>query len=1170
MNGTNALHKPRNRATAVAASFALSLLACTSAQANVNIANAPLFVTSSVDPNILFIIDDSGSMQWETMPDAITNIFNQSCCTNYMQWMFPRVDGLHGGADYANALRVPSFAATSNIGNAYRSSLVNTVFYNPSVTYRPWSNPDGSLMPDAPPSAAPNRPLFPGFGTRDLTSDNTQWARWVDNRTNSHVWQSRTFFPAVYSTYVGPPIADLNAAIDNAASPLWDVTNYVRTEIRPANAPFTGEGRGNRTDCVAGSCTYAEEIQNFANWYSYHRNRIFASRAGIGAAFSAQPENMRVGYGAINTGGTVIDGVRQFAGTERNVFFENLYLQDVPPQGTPLRRALDGAGLYFSRSDDQGPWSSTPGQSGGTDIECRQSYAILMTDGSASGGSANDASGDRRDNNDGTTQNNMTIVNPAAGGSNFDYLPRSPFEDGRNDTIADVAMYYWKRDLRTDLPNLVPTTDINPAYWQHMVTFGVGLGVSGSIDPAAAFAAIDTADPIIWPDPGYNASVNCAGDQCLARSDDVLHAAVNSRGGFFSAQNPDVFAAELAEVLEEIVARVESSATSAATSSAVLQTDTLLYTAGFRSGDWSGRLDARAVNEDGSLGALVWDAEELLALRAPATRNIFTSRDDTGTAVQFEYGNLSAAQQGAINRNPTGASDGLGVERVAWLRGEEGVHASFRSRLPTGGVAPQDVRLLGDIINSNPQFADGVLYVGANDGMLHAFDASTGEELFAYIPSALLGPEPSETFSSLSRLMEPDYNHRYYVDGTVQVVDLSVVGTPRRILVGSLGAGGRTVFALDVTNPGSFSTSDVLWEFTHPELGYNVGQPAIVTMSDGTIAAVFGNGYNSDSHRAMLFVVNIDTGALIQVIDTGVGSSGSPNGLASPVITDWPFSNLRANRVYAGDLQGNMWRFNVSDAPGTWNDPGKVNAIFTAVGPGGARQPITSQPVIALNPSNSNEVIVAFGTGSYFRLDDQDMPGAPTQSLYGIVDTTVGVTALDRSDLLQQSITSQTTETFGAETVVVRVVSDNVFDPVVHQGWYLDLAFEDGERVISEATFPSGPQQRRVRFSTLIPDNNPCGTGRRGFIMDLDIVAGSRTGYTVFDLNRDGEYDDFDKLSGDVVSGLDWGQGERALILTPADNAGEPPEFIYTGEGEFVRGLGEEGLGGRQSWQQLR
>lgn len=1150
------------------AAFALSLLSVGTANANVSIANSPLFVTSSADPNILFIIDDSGSMQWETMPDALTNIFSAGCCTNYMMWVYPRTAGLHGGGDY-DGIRVPSFATTSIMGHVYRSALVNTVYYNPGITYLPWANADGSRMPNASPTAAPNRPLFPGYGTRNLTVNNTQAARWVENRTNADVNATRTFFPAVYSTYTGPAIADLNAAINDAASPLWTIANYQRTEIIPANAPFTGEGRVNRSDCTAGSCTYDQEIQNFANWYSYHRNRIFASRAGIGSAFSVQPESMRVGFGAINTTGTVIRGVRPFAGTDRTAIFDDLYRQNIPPQGTPLRLALDGAGQYFSRTDDLGPWSSTPGEAGGVDLECRQSYSILMTDGSASGTNTYAAAGTRRDNNDGSGSNSMVINNPAQGGSDYTYTPTDPFQDGRSNTLADVAMYYWKRDLRPDLPNLVPTTETNPAFWQHMVTFGVGLGVSGTIDPATAFAAIETGTPIAWPDPEYG-TTNCTGAACLARSDDVLHAAVNSRGGFFNAKDPEEFAIELASVLEDIVARVESSATSAATSSAVLQTDTLLYTAGFRSGDWSGRLDARAVNEDGSLGGQVWDAEVQLALKTPAARNIVTRRSDTGVAVTFQFANLSAAQQAALNRDPSGVNDGLGAQRVAWLRGDDNAHGSFRSRLPAGGTAPNDLRLLGDIVNSNPKFQDGVLYVGANDGMLHAFNAETGEELFAYVPSPMLVPEGSDTFAPVSRLMDPDYTHRYFVDGTVSVVDLSVAGTPRKVLVGSLGAGGRTVFALDVTNPASFGPADVLWEFSHPELGYNVGPPGIVRLSDGTMAAVFGNGYNSTSHRAMLFAVNMNTGALIQTVDTGVGSAGNPNGLASPVITDWPVSNLRANRVYAGDLQGNLWRFSVGGAPANWNDAGNVNMLFTAIGPSGSRQPITAQPIVALNPVNSNEVVVAFGTGSYFRTDDQDMPGAAVQSLYGIIDTRTGASGVLRADLLEQEVTSQSVETFGGETVGVRIVSDNDFDASLHDGWYLDLDVEDGERVISEGTYPSGPLQRRVRFSTLIPDENPCGTGRRGYIMDLDIISGGRTRYSVFDLNRDGNYDDLDQLGGEAVSGVAWGQGERPTVLTPGDTSGDPPEFLYTGEGEYIRGLGEEGIGGRQSWQQLR
>lgn len=1159
MSMTTQPRRWRQRLRSFAAAFAFSALTFGSAHASVNIANAPLFTTTNVEPNIMFIIDDSGSMQWETMPDAITNLFAQVCCTNYMQWMYPRVDGLHGGTDYANALRVPSFAATSNIGNAYRSSLVNTVYYNTAITYRPWANADGSLMPDAPPAAAPNRPLFPAFGTRNLTINNTQTARWVDNRTNAHVGGSRTFYPAVYSTYIGPAITDITAAYGDAASPIWNVANYQRVEIRPANAPFTGEGRDSRSDCTAGSCTYDQEMQNFANWYSYHRNRIFASRAGIGSAFSVQGQDMRVGFGAINTIGTVIDGLQPFEGAARNGFFTRLYNLTIPPQGTPLRRALEGAGEYFSRTDSAGPWSSTPGVTGGQDIACRQSYSILMTDGSASGWAANAATGARADNNDGSNSNSMLILNPDPVGTDFTYAPIDPFQDARSNTLADVAMYYWKRDLRPDMANLVPTTAGNPAFWQHMVTFGVGLGVSGTIDPATAFGAIATNTPIAWPDPNYT-NVNCAGAECLARSDDVLHAAVNSRGGFFSAQDPDTFATELAKVLEEIVARVESSATSAATSSAVLQTDTLLYTAGFRSSDWSGRLDARLVNADGTLGALAWDAEARLALQGAAARNIVTRRTD-GTAVPFAFANLSPTQQAALNRDPDGVNDGLGSARVEWLRGVEG--APFRSRSESG-----QPRLLGDIINSNPKFKDGILYVGANDGMLHAFNAETGDELFAYVPSALLEPEAGG-FAPLSRLMDPDYTHRYFVDGTVAVEDLSFFGVPQKVLVGSLGAGGRTVFALDVTTPTTFGTGDVMWEFTDPDLGYNVGAPTIVQMSNGVLAAVFGNGYNSNNHRAVLFVVNLQTGALIQKIDTGEGDAGNPNGLAAPAVTDWPVSGLRANRIYAGDLHGNLWRFNVGGIPSTWTDSANITDIFEAEDAGGDSQPITSAPVIALNPADNTQLVVAFGTGSYFRTQDQDMPGAPTQSLYGIFDTISGVSSTDRASLREQTITDLGAVVFGTETATVRQVSDNLLDPATHGGWYLDLPV-DGERVIIEATFPSGPMQRRVRFSTLIPDDDPCGTGRRGFLMDIDLAGGGRTAYSVYDLNRDGSYDSDDMVGGIPISGVAWGQGERPTLLTPYDSSGDPPEFLYTGEGGFVKGLGEEGVGGRQSWQQLR
>ena len=178
-------------------------------------------------------------------------------------------------------------------------------------------------------------------------------------------------------------------------------------------------------------------------------------------------------------------------------------------------------------------------------------------------------------------------------------------------------MHYWKRDLRTDIDNEVPTNGSDPAFWQHLVTYGIGIGVQGSVDPDSAFDAIGTA----VPSPGRNLS-----NAREPNIDDLLHFGLNSRGGFFSADDPDTFAAELGAVLEDITERVETSATSAATSAAVLQADTLLYSASFRSDDWSGTVSALAISQaDGSVGAEVWNAETVIAASNKGARNLLTT-----------------------------------------------------------------------------------------------------------------------------------------------------------------------------------------------------------------------------------------------------------------------------------------------------------------------------------------------------------------------------------------------------------------------------------------------------------------------------------------------------------------------------------------------------------------
>jgi len=543
---------------------------------------------------------------------------------------------------------------------------------------------------------------------------------------------------------------------------------------------------------------------------------------------------MRVGFGTINAGSSNVDGVntskvirgvRQFEGASRDQFFDLLYDRDIPTAGTPLREALKRAGEYFRRSDNRGPWGNTPGSNDPTPhLTCRSSYTILMTDGYWNGGNPSGIG-----NQDGT--NGPVITAPD--GTTFQYTPTNPYQDGHSNTLADVAMSYWKRDLRPDLANEVPVNAANEAFWQHMVTFGVGLGVTGSIDPDDAWQAVQNSSPIAWPNPHPY-------DAYAAKIDDLLHAGVNSRGGFFSATNPEEFAKELSDVLARIVARTESSATAAAVSSAVLQGDTLLFSAGFRSTDWSGMFRAFKLDDNGKLDGVAWDAEQKLASRNPNTRRIFTINSDTGSGTTLQFGNLGSDQQLALNHADNNSQDDLGPERVAWLRGDDDAHNSFRSRMSPEGT----LRLLGDVINGNPQFMGrrnagyayfegnegssyidfldsstfknrpDVMFVAANDGMLHAFNAEDGlqggSELFAYMPSELLLAEDGRNHAPLSWLMSQDYEHRYFLDGTPAVGDAYFNEQWQTVLVGTMGAGGRTVFALDVTDPENFSANDVL------------------------------------------------------------------------------------------------------------------------------------------------------------------------------------------------------------------------------------------------------------------------------------------------------------------------------------------------------------------------
>ncbi len=597
--------------------------------------------------------------------------------------------------------------------------------------------------------------------------------------------------------------------------------------------------------------------------------------------------------------------------------------------------------------------------------------------------------------------------------------------------------------------------------------------------------------------------------------------------------------------------------------------------------------------------------------------------------IPFQWASMTAAQKNDFRTNPDGSLDNeaTGMARHDYLRGARGCETSSSGTCSyNDGIntfAEKSLReragLLGDMINSGPVFVGapesnwpdvapypgtvgntysefrqaqasrpGVVYVGANDGMLHGFSQSNGAEILGYIPNALYS---TGALDGLHYLTDPAYTHRYYVDLTATVADAYIrtatAGSAswKTVLVGGLRGGGRGLFALDVTNPSGFSEAGsspakvVMWEFTDaddPDLGYTFSRPAIVPLEGplGTIrwAAVFGNGYNdTGSGEAQLFVVLLEggldgiwtLGTDYVKISTGVGDSGDRNGLSTPAVVDTDGDGF-ADRAYAGDLYGNMWAFDLSGSnSGSWDiaySSGPSPApLFSA--PNG--QPVTTTPVIVRNStypvssSNAPNVIVLFGTGQY--LTAADTSSTVTQSMYGVLDSGTG--GLDRGDLVEQTIGLGAT----TEGVIARTLTDKNVNYPRDDGWYMDLP-DTGERLVTDPVV----RDDLVFFNTMMPDANPCNQGGSGWQMVARWLTGGRPGAVSFDLNRDGKLTDLDQIGNDAAAG----EKVTGIATSPVNLSNKrytsTTETLGGGSIEVTDIIDTDGVKtGRLSWEEL-
>ena len=716
-----------------------------------------------------------------------------------------------------------------------------------------------------------------------------------------------------------------------------------------------------------------------------------------------------------NGSSTNADAVR-FASTGATVnvnqtpYILNELYQVNSSSGTPLRRGLQNAGKYFDHEDSGAtgglnsvaPWASAADGGG-----CQRAFAILMTDGYYNGSDPSPSVGNEDSDGNRPSGTNANGI----GGSTYD----SNFYAGTgSNTLGDVAMYYYEKDLHGGLANDIAPVNYDLADHQHMVTYGVSFGVKGTLDPATYPNCLPDTPPTetaascpSWPTPDSNAR----------KIDDLYHASVNGRGKYLNAANPGELVEALKEIIEDVADKTGTGA-SVSINAQELKEGTLLFQASYETGSWRGDMQAKTLDPNsGEIVDTLWSAAEQLFSKTHDTRKIVTYNGTVGKHFRFDTTTytseltdaqikklLNLAEARDLTTTPLTAGEETDLENlVDYLRGDgtnEGTTGgTFRQRARKDGTT--DIGVLGDIVHSAPLHVGNVVYVGGNDGMLHAFDDTTGEELWAYVPNLI--------YDDLDDLAGQSYQHNFYVDNSPfsQVITDSG-GNSTTLLVGTLGRGGQGVYALDISSSNPSTEADakalVKWEYpTTPgsdfDLGYGYGRAFTVNshLDDGGSATryvtIIGNGYQSANGKAMLYVLDAHTGTLLGKLDTGVGSPAECNGLSVPVLIDPDFDGV-ADFAYAGDLLGNMWKFDlrgnsISDwkiAYNTQSDGlGTAMPMFQAKNKQGHRQPITTKPDVMAHPDASlGGYMVIFGTGRY--LGNADFGENSIQTIYGIWD----------------------------------------------------------------------------------------------------------------------------------------------------------------------------------------
>jgi type IV pilus assembly protein PilY1 len=1254
------------RIALVAASLALFTARAFAVQpGDVDLSPTPPDLDASVDPNIVVSFDDSGSMASNFMGD--NRPFDDGSwsgpwrCAGVIGGSSPIANHAMNGVYYnPNVLYVPpvyedgtSFPnADASLAAVWLDGIaanrpVNGVGANGTIGYN--NNPNSGA--DASDSGRTRISSASGANCSRFRSDGTCSGtdhRWTcgwstspldtvhtDPETGAAYPNGGPYYYRLKSS-VTIPVDAFGNPTSTGISRLYTASNWEAVAVPNSNATIQG--------------VTVNQWQNFANWYAYYRTRNIMTRSALSRTFGQFGDNVRVAWQTIwpfcsrscSNGGswgvaidnsTIITNLNNTqtgaAANYRKSFFNFLF--QVGARGnTPDRAATIRAGEFFRRplsNDLKDPYFQPDTRNPpGRELSCRQNFHMLVTDGYWNEGNPTVPSGFFDVQSSHTLPDSTAFTRGDAESRVFWDVPSSSTgscgSDGSTNcypSLADIAFFYWAKDLRTDLDDTVPpyvpdkTTGItgstpltpgqdplsnkeiyfnpvnDPAKWQHVVQFMVTLGIAGNLQFSDDIDCSDPNNDLCKLRKGQQNSSGITGWPRPARNrpeaiDDTWHAAINSRGSYFSASDPSALVQHLTDIINNILSRRGSSTALSATMS-TLTSGTQGYSAGYDTSDYSGFLTKQDLDPvSGTPGTLRWDAGCILtggfcvtsgatggAARDPNTRVIFTSNDAGTGGRLFRWADLSSSQQAALNQDPasslvcttpTGVApgcDGNGQARLDWLRG-------VRTSETVAPLLRKRSSVLGAIINSQPRYVSApiggfsdnfppgspeaiaatpgsngapgagsyaqfvydnrnrapTVYVGSNDGMLHAFDGVTGAERWAYVPSLLLKN------GHLDKITDESYfKTAPGVDNTPVIQDVFINGSWHTVLVGSLRLGGRGIFALDITAPDGFTDSTapakVLWEISNTtvqggstpfaHLGYTYSYPNIARLSNGKWVVLVASGYfplpnqtpvdpasnDPAANQTSLFVIDLETGNLISEISTASAPQPAPPqtyGLSSPAVYDLN-SDLVDDIAVAGDLAGNLWRFDLRDTSNF-----RVDLMFKSYGNNTAdigRMPISVMPV-GMRDRAANLPIWVFGTGKYLGLCDRTASTPPTgcgadsntatQAFYGVRDYGNGTEAAAAGVTYPFTPAMMNRWTITQDSGGVRTLTP-ALSLSVNRGWTipLNVTAEPGERnIVTAVPFYSA---NYVILTTLIPKgDDPCDPGRRGAIMVVDGALG--------------------------------------------------------------------------------